>query len=87
MLFSNSDHRYTWFQDIVTESQTFDLTSLIPLLSERILTKNNFSREFILSWVSLLHQLPKLDLIIYLPELLDGLFRILEDPAPELQLR
>ncbi|CAB3376141.1 Hypothetical predicted protein [Cloeon dipterum] len=74
-------------KDIVTESQTFDLTILIPLLGERIYTKSNFSREYILSWVSLLHQLPKLDLIIYLPELLDGLFKILEDPAPEIQQR
>ncbi|XP_059478479.1 protein VAC14 homolog [Neocloeon triangulifer] len=74
-------------KDIVTESQTFDLTILIPLLGERIYAKSNFSREFILSWVSLLHQLPKLDLIVYLPELLDGLFKILEDPAPEIQQR
>lgn len=40
-------------KDIVTEStQLFDLTSFVPLLRERVLTKNSFARQFIISWIS-----------------------------------
>ena len=39
-------------QDIVTESSSFDLIAFLPLLQERILTRNPFARQFIVSWVS-----------------------------------
>ena len=40
-------------KDIVTESsQTFDLTSFIPLLRDRVYTKNSFGRQFVISWIS-----------------------------------
>jgi len=38
-------------QDIVTESASFDLITFMPLLQERILTRNPFARQFIVSWV------------------------------------
>jgi len=38
-------------QDIVTESASFDLIAFMPLLQERILTRNPFARQFIVSWV------------------------------------
>ncbi|XP_076259803.1 protein VAC14 homolog isoform X3 [Rhynchophorus ferrugineus] len=72
-------------KDIVAESTTFDLDGFIPLLRERIYTKNAFSRHFIISWISVLHTEPTLDLISYLPEILDGLFRILEDTNVEIK--
>lgn len=40
-------------QDIVTESNKFDLVSFIPLLRERIYSNNQYARQFIISWVSL----------------------------------
>ncbi|XP_044735191.1 protein VAC14 homolog isoform X2 [Chrysoperla carnea] len=66
-------------KDIVTESPAFDLVGFMPLLRERIYTKNPCARQFIISWISVLDAVPDIDLIIFLPEILDGLFRLLED--------
>lgn len=38
-----------------------------------------------ISWISVLDAVPDIDLILYLPELLDGLFRILDDPMLEVK--
>lgn len=57
----------------------------MPLLRERIYTKSSFARQFVISWISVLDAVPDIDLILYLPELLDGLFRILDDPMPEVK--
>ncbi|OAD58538.1 Protein VAC14 like protein [Eufriesea mexicana] len=72
-------------KDIVTESGLFDLVGFMPLLRERIYTKNPFGRQFVIAWVSVLDAVPNMDFIIFLPEILDGLFRILDDPAPEIK--
>lgn len=40
-------------QDIVTESNQFDLVGFIPLLRERIYSNNQYARQFIISWVGL----------------------------------
>lgn len=42
---------FSW-QDIVTESSSFDLVSFIPLLRDRIYTANPFAKQFLVSWVS-----------------------------------
>lgn len=76
---------YYDFQDIVTESQTFELASFIPMLRERIYTRNAFARQFIVSWVSVLDAVPDIDLIVHLPELLDGLFKMLDDANSEIR--
>lgn len=57
----------------------------MPLLRERIYTKNPFGRQFVIAWVSVLDAVPNMDFIIFLPEILDGLFRILEDPTQEIK--
>ncbi|XP_033222290.1 protein VAC14 homolog isoform X2 [Belonocnema kinseyi] len=72
-------------KDIVTESGMFDLVGFMPLLRERIYTKSSFGRQFVISWVSVLDAVPEMDFIIFLPEILDGLFKILEDPTPEIK--
>lgn len=72
-------------QDIVTESpQTFDLKAFIPLLRERIYTRNSFSRQFIISWISVLNAVPEINMVAYLPEILDGLFQMLDDNSIEI---
>lgn len=43
--------RYILMQDIVTESNQFDLVGFIPLLRERIYSNNQYARQFIISWV------------------------------------
>jgi len=51
MNFSGKFEFVLHLQDIVTESASFDLISFMPLLQERILTRNPFARQFIVSWV------------------------------------
>lgn len=48
---ASSDLIHLLLQDIVTESSSFDLVAFIPLLRERIYTKNAFARQFVVSWV------------------------------------
>ncbi|XP_064641038.1 protein VAC14 homolog isoform X2 [Lineus longissimus] len=72
-------------KDIVAESSSFDLVTFMPLLRERIYTKNPFARQFVVSWVSVLDAVPDINMIIFLPEILDGLFHILGDHSNEIR--
>ncbi|CAF2317046.1 unnamed protein product [Rotaria sp. Silwood2] len=73
-------------KDIVIETCTqFEVIAFIPLLRERIYVRNAFTRQFIVSWVSLLTSVPEFDMVQYLPEIMDGLFHILGDPNPEIR--
>ncbi|CAH1779830.1 unnamed protein product [Owenia fusiformis] len=72
-------------KDIVTESSSFDLVAFMPLLRDRIYTKNPFARQFMVSWIQVLDAGPDIDMIVFLPELLDGLFNILGDPTSEIR--
>ncbi|KAK6185081.1 hypothetical protein SNE40_007399 [Patella caerulea] len=72
-------------KDIVTESSSFDLTAFIPLLRERIYTKNTFARQFVVSWIAVLDSVPDINMLVLLPEILDGLFQILGDSSPEIR--
>ncbi|XP_075215817.1 protein VAC14 homolog isoform X2 [Lycorma delicatula] len=72
-------------KDIVTESATFDLVGFMPLLRERIYASNTFARQFVISWLAVLDAVPDIDLIIFLPEILDGIFHMLEDPTLEIK--
>ncbi|EDV25994.1 uncharacterized protein TRIADDRAFT_23502 [Trichoplax adhaerens] len=73
-------------KDIVTEKSTpVNVVTFIPLLRDRIYTKNPYARQFVVSWISVLQSIPKFDLLAYLPEFLDGLFIILGDSGDELR--
>lgn len=74
-----------FLQDIVTESLIFDLDSFLPLLRERISSKNSFARQFVIAWISVLNMVPNLNLTTHLPDILDGLFKILDDPIIEVK--
>ncbi|XP_010290136.1 PREDICTED: protein VAC14 homolog, partial [Phaethon lepturus] len=71
--------------DIVTESNQFDLVGFIPLLRERIYSNNQYARQFIISWILVLESVPDINLLDYLPEILDGLFQILGDNSKEIR--
>lgn len=58
----------------------FSLAKFIPLLKERIHVLNPFTRTFLVGWITLLDSIPDLELVTYLPEFLDGLFKFLSDP-------
>lgn len=57
----------------------FSLPRLIPLLQERIIVINPFTRMFLVEWITLLDSIPDLYLVTYLPAFLKGLFRFLSD--------
>lgn len=61
-------------------STAFSLPRFIPLLQERIIVINPFTRMFLVSWITLLDSIPDLELVSYLPSFLQGLFRFLSDP-------
>lgn len=72
-------------KDIVTEnSSTFELDAFVPMLRSRIYAKDSFARQFVISWVSVLHSVPQINLIVFLPEILDGLFQMLDDHMVEI---
>lgn len=75
----------------------FDLECLMVLVRERIYTTNSSNRRFIISWVLSgyvnrrqqnhlqLHSVltvPRFSITCYIPEVVDGVFKTLEDPAP-----
>ncbi|XP_067929042.1 protein VAC14 homolog [Watersipora subatra] len=72
-------------KDIVTESALFNIPSFIPLLRERIYTRKPFCRRFVTSWISLLNTVPDINMLVYLPEFLDGLFCILGEQNVEVR--
>ncbi|KAM7359395.1 protein VAC14 homolog [Cochliomyia hominivorax] len=73
-------------KDIVTESsQNFNLEAFIPLLKERIYVKNSFVRQYVISWISILNAVPEINIVIYLTDIIDGLFTMLEDNTQEIQ--
>ncbi|XP_035035764.1 protein VAC14 homolog [Hippoglossus stenolepis] len=72
-------------KDIVTESNKFDLVAFVPLLRERIYSNNQYARQFIISWIHVLETVPDINLLDYLPEILDGLFQILGDNSKEIR--
>ena len=57
----------------VVPHRAFSLARFIPLLSDRIYVVSPFTRSFLVSWISVLDSVPELELITYLPHILDGL--------------
>ncbi|KAK3086172.1 hypothetical protein FSP39_014663 [Pinctada imbricata] len=72
-------------KDIVTESPNFDLKAFIPLLRERVYAKNPESRQFIVSWIAVLDAVPDINMLVLLPDIIDGLFQILGDKNSEIR--
>lgn len=61
------------------------MEAFIPMLKERIYVKNSFVRQYVISWISTLNSVPEINMVIYLTDIIDGLFTMLEDNAPEIQ--
>ncbi len=61
------------------------MTTFIPLLSERIYAVNPHVRQFLVAWLTVLDSVPEIGLLRYLPNFINGLFKILSDPAPEIR--
>jgi vacuole morphology and inheritance protein 14 len=40
-----------WSQDIVTESDRFNLDAFVPILKDKMYSKDKFARAFNLGWI------------------------------------
>ncbi|KAG1654361.1 hypothetical protein FOA52_011295 [Chlamydomonas sp. UWO 241] len=74
-------------KDIVTGNpQFFDIGAFIPKLHEYLRVVHPNKRQFLISWISVLDGCPDLDILFYLPQLLDGLLAMLSDPVREIRV-
>ncbi len=64
-------------KDIVTESETFDIESFIPLLQKHIKRTKPYIRQLLVGWIAVLNAVPDINMLDYLPDFLDGLFNML----------
>ncbi len=71
-------------QDVVRECDVFDLERFVPLLERRIYHPGPAVRQFLVGWVRLLDSVPNLDMLHYLPNILDGMLHMLGDRHPEI---
>ena len=73
-------------KDIVTASYEFNVDSFIPKLRDYMRVVNPYKRQFLISWIAVLDSVPDLDILAYLPELLDGLMNMLSDQNREIRV-
>lgn len=71
-------------QDVVRECDVFDLERFVPLLERRIYHPGPAVRQFLIGWVRLLDSVPNLDMLHYLPNILDGMLHMLGDRHAEI---
>ncbi|KAJ5941947.1 hypothetical protein N7516_002115 [Penicillium verrucosum] len=64
----------------------FSLARFIPLLKDRIHVIQPFTRNFLVSWITLLDTIPDLELVSYLPEFLEGLIKFLGGPNKDVNI-
>ncbi|KAF9924331.1 hypothetical protein FBU30_005669 [Linnemannia zychae] len=63
----------------------FSLPRFIPLLAERVYSKNSWTRNYLVTWIEVLDSIPDLELVSYLPDFLDGLLYFLSDSNPDVR--
>lgn len=69
----------------MTEDPSFDISNFMTLLCDRIYTKNQFTRRFLMQWLIYMDSVPEINVLTFLPKFLDALFEILGDPSPEIR--
>ncbi|MCO5565034.1 hypothetical protein L7F22_018704 [Adiantum nelumboides] len=76
-------------KDIVCEAAphyVFSLARFVPLLAERMYVLSPFTRNYLVSWVTVLDSVPDLELVSFLPSFLDGLLKYLSDPNTDVRV-
>ncbi len=74
-------------KDIVTDHQSFKTAEFVPILKERMYSKDQFAREFNLGWVHAMHKVPNSTIVDHLPDILDPLLLIVTDERSEIYCR
>ena len=67
-------------------NRVFSLARFVPLLAERMYVISPFTRNYLVSWITVLDSLPDLELVSYLPSFLDGLLKYLSDPNTDVRV-
>lgn len=67
-------------------NKAFSLARFVPLLAERIYVLSPFTRNYLVSWITVLDSVPDLELVSYLPQFLDGLLKYLSDPNTDVRV-
>ncbi|KAI9252337.1 vacuolar protein 14 C-terminal Fig4p binding-domain-containing protein [Phascolomyces articulosus] len=74
-----SDQEQHQLQQEGTGEKAFSLSKFIPVLRRHVYTSNPYERMYVMSWIGILDAVPGLDLVWYLPDVLDGIIRYLTD--------
>ncbi|KAL7075345.1 hypothetical protein ACQ4LE_005101 [Meloidogyne hapla] len=69
-------------KEIVISTKSFDLQNLMVVIRERIYSVDSSNKRFIISWLYSILTVPDFSVSEYFPEVLDGVFKALEDPSP-----
>ena len=72
-------------KEIVTETQSFDVEKLIPLMEQYISDTSPHIRRLLISWIDVMDNVPGIDILDFLPGFLEGLFDMLSDPHREIR--
>ncbi|EPQ28338.1 uncharacterized protein PFL1_04165 [Pseudozyma flocculosa PF-1] len=67
-------------------NKVFSLARFVPLLADRIYVLSPFTRNYLVSWITVLDSVPDLELVSYLPAFLDGLLKYLSDPNTDVRV-
>lgn len=73
-------------QQGTANNKVFSLARFIPLLAERMYVISPFTRNYLVSWITVLGSVPELELVSYLPSFLDGLLKYLSDPNTDVRV-
>ncbi|KAJ1032751.1 hypothetical protein NDA16_000772 [Ustilago loliicola] len=73
-------------QEGTASNKVFSLARFIPLLAERMHVLSPFTRNYLVSWITVLGSVPELELVSYLPSFLDGLLKYLSDPNTDVRV-
>ncbi|CCF54478.1 hypothetical protein NDA10_005690 [Ustilago hordei] len=73
-------------QEGTASNKVFSLARFIPLLAERMYVLSPFTRNYLVSWITVLASVPELELVSYLPSFLDGLLKYLSDPNTDVRV-
>lgn len=57
----------------------------MPLLRERLRLPNPYVRQFLIGWITVLDSVPDIDMLEFLPDLLEGLLNMLDDANAEIR--
>lgn len=72
-------------QNLVAASSSFNVHHFIPRLQEQLTVVSPYKRQFLLSWIAVLDSVPDVDMLAYLPRLLQGLMGMLSDANREIR--